>query len=208
MKNKLLIIGASGHGKVIADIALKMNKWETIHFLDDNENIKQSMNIEVIGTTKEVTKYINDYDIIVGIGDSFIRESIQGKLEEIGASVPILIHPKAIIAKEVEIGTGTVIMAGAIINCCTKIGKGCIINTGATVDHDNVIEDYVHISPGANLAGNVTVGKRTWIGIGSVVSNNVCIISDCKIGAGAVVVKDINEVGTYVGVPVRKLIYD
>lgn len=99
-------------------------------------------------------------------------------------------------------------MAGAIINCCTKIGKGCIINTGATVDHDNVIEDYVHISPGANLAGNVTVGKRTWIGIGSVVSNNVCIISDCKIGAGAVVVKDINEVGTYIGVPVRKLIYD
>ena len=97
-------------------------------------------------------------------------------------------------------------MAGVVINCCTRIGKGCIINTGATIDHDNLIEDYVHISPGAHLAGTVKVGQGSWLGIGSVVSNNVNITSGCKVGAGAVVVKDITEPGTYVGVPVRRVV--
>lgn len=206
MKNKLLIIGASGHGKVVADVAIQLNKWKSIVFLDDDENLKQSMNMEVIGKTSDIPMYINDYDIFVGIGNNYIREKIQGNLEKLGASIPALIHPKAIIGEEVEIKQGTIIMAGAIINCCTRIGKGCIINTCATIDHDNIIEDYVHISPGANLAGTVRVGKRTWIGIGGVVSNNVSIVSDCKVGAGAVVVKDISEAGTYAGVPVRRLI--
>lgn len=205
MKDKLLIIGASGHGKVIADIALKMNKWKSIAFLDDDENIKQSMSIGVIGKSRDVFKYIQDYDIFVAIGNNSTRERIQKNLEKLGASMPVLIHPDATIGEQVKIGTGTAVMAGAIINCCTKIGKGCIINTGATIDHDNTIEDYVHISPGANLAGTVTVGKGTWIGIGSVVSNNISIVGNSTIGAGAVVTKDIDEVGTYVGVPVKKL---
>lgn len=205
MKQKLLIIGASGHGKVVADIAMKMNKWDSIAFLDDDENIKQSMNIEVIGKTNDVSKYINTYDIFVGIGNNSTRERVQGYIEKLGANIPVLIHPKAIIGEKVEIKSGTVVMAGAIINCCTKIGEGCIINTGATIDHDNEIGDYVHISPGVNLAGTVKIGKGTWIGIGSVVSNNVSIINNCKIGVGGVVVKDIDEVGTYVGVPVRRL---
>jgi len=205
MKDKLLIIGASGHGKVIADIALKMNKWKSMAFLDDDENIKQSMSIGVIGKSRDVFKYIQDYDIFVAIGNNSTRERIQKNLEKLGASIPVLIHPKSIIAEQVEIGSGTVIMAGAIINCCTKIGNGCIINTGATIDHDNIIEDYVHISPGANLAGTVKVGKGTWIGIGSIVSNNISIVGNSTIGAGAVVTKDIDEVGTYVGVPVKRL---
>lgn len=205
MKNKLLIIGASGHGKVIADIALKMNKWKSIVFLDDDENIKQSMNIKVISKSSDVSKYIQDYDIFVAIGNNSTREKFQENLEELGASIPVLIHPDAIIGEQVEIESGTAVMAGVIINCCTRIGKGCIINTATTIDHDNIIEDYVHVSPGANLAGTVRVGKGTCIGIGSVISNNISIIENCKIGAGAVVVKDIDEVGTYVGVPVRKL---
>lgn len=205
MKNKLLIIGASGHGKVVADIAIKMNKWESIAFLDDDKNIKQSMNIEVIGRTFEFTKYIDDYEIFVGIGNNYIREKIQDNLERYEASIPVLTHPSAIIGEQVEIKPGTVIMAGAIINCCTKIGKGCIINTNATIDHDCVIEDFVHISPGVNLAGTVRVGKGTWIGIGSVVCNNIYIIDNCTIGAGGVVIRDIKEAGTYVGVPVRSI---
>lgn len=206
MNRKLLIIGASGHGKVVADIAKKISKWDSIAFLDDDENKTQVMNIKVIGKTSDVYKYINKYDIFVGIGNNYTRERIQEHLEKLGANIPVLIHPKAILGENVEVKQGTVIMAGAIINSCTRIGKGCIINTGVTIDHDNIIDDYVHISPGANLAGNVTVGKRTWIGIGSVVSNNLNIIGNCIIGAGSVVVKDINEIGTYVGVPVRRLV--
>ncbi|PER35107.1 acetyltransferase [Bacillus cereus] len=205
MKKKLLIIGASGHGKVIADIALKMNKWQSIAFLDDNENVKSSMGREIIDNSASISKYVDDYDFFVGIGNNVVREKIQRKLETEGASISVLIHPGAIIGEQVYLEAGTVVMAGAVINCCTKIGKGCIINTASTVDHDNVIEDYVHISPGANLAGTVKVGRSTWLGIGSVISNNVNIAGNCKIGAGTVVIKDVTESGTYVGVPARRL---
>ena len=203
--NKLLIIGASGHGKVVADIALKMNKWKSVSFLDDDESIKSSMGIWVIGKSVEAIKYLKDYDIFVAIGNNATREKIQKKLETDGASIPVLIHPMAVIGEHVAFGAGTAVMAGAVINCCTEIGKGCIINTGATIDHDNFIEDYVHISPGVHTAGTVKIGKGTWLGIGSIISNNINITSDCKIGAGAVVVKDIIEPGTYDGVPVRRV---
>lgn len=205
MKDKLLIIGASGHGKVIADIALKMNKWKSIAFLDDDESIKSSMGIAVIGKSADAFKYIKDYDIFVAIGNNVTREKIQEKLEAEGANIPTLVHPNAVIGEQVKFGNGTVVMAGVVINCCTEIGKGCIINTGSTIDHDNLIEDYVHISPGVHTAGTVKIGKGTWLGVGSKVSNNLNIISGCKVGAGAVVVKDITEAGTYVGVPARRV---
>ncbi|MED3309463.1 acetyltransferase [Bacillus thuringiensis] len=205
MKEKLLIIGASGHGRVIADIALKMNKWQSIAFLDDNENVGSSMGIQIIDKSASISKYIDDYDFIVGIGNNVIREKIQRQLEAEEASIPVLVHPSAIIGEQVYLEAGTVVMAGAVINCCTKIGKGCIINTASTVDHDNVIEDYVHVSPGAHLAGTVKVGRGTWLGAGSVVSNNINITHSCKIGAGAVVIRDITESRTYVGVPVRRI---
>ncbi|WP_078431937.1 acetyltransferase [Metabacillus halosaccharovorans] len=205
MKKKLLIIGASGHGKVIADIALKMNKWEKIAFIDDNKSIKSLIGIEVIGTTEQIHDYLEDYQIFVGIGNNDTRQKIYEMLNNIGADIPVLIHPNAVVGKQVEIGIGTAIMAGAVINCSTKIGKGCIINTGSTIDHDNYIEDFVHISPGAHLAGTVKVGQGSWLGIGSIISNNVIITNGCMLGAGAVVIKNITEPGVYVGVPVRRI---
>lgn len=205
MKDKLIIIGASGHGRVVADIALKMNKWKKIAFLDDDENLQSSMGIEIVGKTLDTFKYIKHCDMLVGIGNNITREHIQEKLEAEGASIPVLIHPEAVIGAQVELGAGTVVMARVVINCCTRIGKGSIINTGATIDHDNFIEDYVHISPGVHIAGTVKIGKGSWLGIGSIVSNNVKIISECKIGAGAVVVKNITEPGVYVGTPARKI---
>ncbi len=205
MKDKLIIIGASGHGKVVADIAIKMNKWQSFAFLDDDESIKTSMGLEVIGKTADAFTYKDEADFFVAIGNNAVRERVQVKLIEQGLNVLSLIHPSAVIGTDVEIGIGTAVMAGVVINSSTRIGKGCIINTSASLDHDNVIEDYVHISPGVNIAGTVKVGKGSWIGIGSVISNNVNICSGCKVGAGAVVVKDITEPGTYVGIPVRKI---
>lgn len=204
-RNKLLIIGASGHGRVVADIAIKMNRWQQIAFLDDDEEIQSPIRVKVIGKSKDAFTYINDYDIFVAIGNNKTREIIQTQLEMAGANIPTLIHPSVIIGEKVEVGIGTVVMAGVVINCCSTIGEGCIVNTGAVIDHDNVIEDYVHISPGARLAGTVQVGQGSWLGIGSVVSNNVNIVSGCTIGAGAVVVRDITELGTYVGVPAGRV---
>ncbi len=205
MKDKLIIIGASGHGKVVADIAIKINKWQSITFLDDDESIKTSMGLEVIGKTADAFINKDEADFFVAIGSNITRGKIQEKLIEQGLNVVSLIHPSAIIGTDVEIGIGTAVMAGVVINSSSRIGKGCIINTSSSLDHDNMIEDYAHISPGVKVAGTVKVGKGSWIGIGSVISNNVNICSGCKVGAGAVVVKDITEPGTYVGIPVRKI---
>ena len=202
MNRNLLIIGASGHGKVVADIAIQMDKWDSIAFLDDNDQLNSVMGLKILGSTKDIFKYVDEYDIFVGIGNNEIREKIYEQLNELGVSIPTLIHPSAVISEHVEIDEGTVVMAGAIINCCTNIGKGCIINTSSTVDHDCVLEDFVHVSPGVHLAGSVIVGEGSWLGIASIVSNNLEIAKKCIIGAGAVVVNDLIESGTYVGVPV------
>ncbi|MCA0970939.1 acetyltransferase [Halobacillus litoralis] len=205
MKDKLLIIGASGHGKVVADIALKMNRWKVISFLDDNKNIYTSMGLDIIGTSGDIFTYVEEYEIFIGIGNNATRQRIHEMLETVGASIPVLVHPNAVIGNQVKIGNGTAVMAGAVVNCCTKIGKSCIVNTSSTIDHDNFIEDFVHISPGVHLAGTVKVCQGSWLGIGSVVSNNIAITKWSKVGAGSVVVKDISEPGVYVGVPVRRV---
>lgn len=205
-KNRLVIIGASGHGKVVADIALKMECYKNIFFLDDDESLIDCMGFPVIGKSEEAASHYRNSDIFIAVGNAEVRQTLQQKLELIGASIPTLIHPAAIIGTNVKIGQGTVVMAGSVINSDSVIGKGCIINTCSSVDHDCNIADYVHIAVGAHLAGTVDIGTRSWIGIGAVVSNNINIISDCMIGAGAVVIKNITKNGTYIGVPAKKMI--
>ncbi|SFC10792.1 sugar O-acyltransferase, sialic acid O-acetyltransferase NeuD family [Alkalibacterium subtropicum] len=204
MRKRLLIIGASGHGKVIADIALKLNKWTNISFLDDDESKNMTMGLNIIGKTKDAFKYKDIAEFIVAIGDNKIREKVQCMLTDEELSVTTLIHPNATIGTDVEIDKGSVVMAGVVINSSTRIGKGCIINTSSNIDHDNIIEDFVHISPRVSLAGTVKVGKNNWIGTGSVVSNNIILCPGCLIGAGTLVINDIKEPGTYFGVPARR----
>lgn len=199
---QLVIIGASGHGKVVADIA-KRNEYDDIIFLDDNESLTECGGYSVVGKGSDVSGY--HCDIIVAIGNANIRKKIQERLEAEGHSIPILIHPNAVVGENVRIDKGTVVMAGAVVNPGTLIGKGCIINTCASVDHDCKLSDYVHVSVGAHLAGTVTVGEGTWIGVGACVSNNVDICSNCMIGAGAVVLHNIEKSGTYVGVPAKRI---
>lgn len=195
--NRLIIVGASGHGKVIADIAVKVG-YKEIVFLDDNAAIRKCAGFPVIGKTAQISEL--EGDKIVAIGNPQIRQRIQSSVD-----VVTLIHPDAVIGRNVEIGVGTVIMPGAVINSDAKIGRGCIINTCASVDHDCVLEDFVHIAVGAHVAGTCVIGKRTWIGAGATVSNNVTICGDCMVGAGSVVVRDIQESGTYVGCPAKRI---
>lgn len=200
---ELIIIGAGGHGRVIADIAQKTGEYEAISFLDDGES-KTSMGLPVVGGTNELEKYVKTADIFVAIGNSAVRGDFIERLLAMGANVPTLIHPSAVIGACVEIGAGTAIMAGAVINPCAKLGKGVILNTCSSIDHDCVVGDYCHIAVGVHVAGTVVLGDRVWLGAGVTVKNNVSICSDCMIGAGAVVVKNIMENGTYIGVPARK----
>lgn len=202
---KLIIIGASGHGKVVADIALKTEKYTEICFLDDNPDVGECMGFPIIGKVASFDQWINEAEYIVAIGNSHVREKITNQLLEKNAILATLIHPNACIGINVEIGAGTVVMAGAIINSNTRIGDGVIINTASSVDHDNVVGDYCHVSVGAHLAGTVHLKKHTWIGAGATISNNITVCKECMIGSGAVVVKDIEESGTYVGVPAKLL---
>lgn len=198
---KLVIIGASGHGKVVADIAQK-NGYNEILFLDDNDDLTQCGTFSVMGKVKDYSLYA-DADFVVAIGNAGIRQNIQSRLQQEHYNIATLIHPGAVIADTVTIGRGTVIMAGVVINPETQIGEGCIINTCSSIDHDCVIDNYVHISVGSHLAGTVMIGEKTWIGAGTTVINNIKICEECMIGAGAVVVKDIVEPGIYIGVPAK-----
>lgn len=195
---KLTIIGASGHGRVVADIA-RLNGYDAIEFLDDDKNLTTCGDYPVVGRTDRPV----DNDVFVAIGNAEIRERLsQNRI------LITLIHPNAVIADGVEIGDGTVVMAGVVINSGAKVGCGCIINTASSIDHDCHVGDYVHVSVGSHLCGTVVVGNKTWIGAGATVSNNVNICDSCMIGAGAVVIKDIDESGTYVGVPVKMISRD
>lgn len=203
MNKQLVIIGASGHGKVIADIAEKSG-YKNIAFLDDNNAVKSCGKYPVLGTSCDAVLYPNS-DFIVGIGKAEIRKRIQNWLIGNELHIVTLIHQNAVVGGDVSFGIGTVVMAGAVINPGTSIGNGCIINTGATVDHDNFIGDFAHISVGCHLAGTVHIGKETWLCAGVIVNNNVSVCENCVIGAGAVVLNDITEPDTYIGIPAKKM---
>ena len=188
----------------MADIARLMGRYSQIAFVDDAD-IGYSGGIKVLCSIGEIDPWLEQNDVFVAIGDNQTRKSIMHRMEQIGARFATLIHPSAVIADDVEIGSGSVVMANAVINCGSRIGKGVIVNTAATIDHDNQIGNFVHISPGAHLAGTVTMGDETWIGIGASISNNLNIRGGCTVGAGAVVIKDIDEAGTYVGVPAKRI---
>ena len=199
---KLVIIGAGGHGSVIADIA-RLNGYDEIAFLDD-ACTERADGYPVVGRVSDCSRYAKDAHFFVAIGENTIRQKLFGILAENGASVATLIHPSAIIGENVTVGKGTAIMAGAVVNPGAIIGEGVILNTCSSVDHDCRVGDFVHIAIGAHLCGTVTVGNGCFICAGSTVINNISICGGATIGAGAVVVHDITEKGTYVGVPARR----
>lgn len=204
MSKNVVIIGAGGHAKVIADIIEKSGDI-VYGFLDDNKEIGEKIvkNYNVLGKISEC-KYlqsdIKELYFVIAIGNNYIRKDIY---ERYTLNYYTAIHPSCNLGIDVKIKEGTVIMPNVCINASSKIGKNCIINTGAIIEHDNDIQDYVHISPNATLCGTVQIGSCTHIGAGAIVKNNLSITDNCTIGAGAVVVKNIEEEGTYVGVPAK-----
>ena len=198
---KLMIIGASGHGKVVADIAEK-NGYDEIEFYDDNPILKCCGKWPIVGSLEKLDDDTK-FPLFVAIGNSEIRKRIMEKY--VDRNIVTLIHPNAVIAEDVTIGKGTVVIAGAVINASARIGDGCIINTCSSVGHDCTLKDYAHVAPGAHICGASEIGNESWIGAGSTVINNVNICDHCMLGAGTVVVTDITESGTYVGVPAKKI---
>ena len=190
----MYLYGASGHGKVIKEI-LEAQGRKVDGFIDDNPNINELSGLPVLHSTEGVD------EVIISIGVNATRKRVVEKL-----SCPIgqvAIHTLATVSESTEIGEGSVLMAGAIVNAEARIGKHCIINTGATVDHECIIDDYVHIAPGVHLCGQVQVGEGTLIGVGASIIPCVKIGKWCTIGAGAAVVEDVPDYSTVVGVPAK-----
>ncbi len=203
--NKLMIIGAGGHGKVIADAAACTGHWQEIVFADKRfPELSQAGHWPVITDGNDLDKLDKEQcDYIVAIGDNKIRYKLQNELQAKGFKLVNVIHPTAEISDYAKLGLGIAIMANAVINVDARIGDACIINTAATVDHDCVIGDGVHISPGAHLAGEVQVGKCSWIGIGSTVNQLLVIGENVMLGAGSVAIENIPDGKTAIGVPAK-----
>ncbi|MFT4953625.1 MAG: sugar O-acyltransferase (sialic acid O-acetyltransferase NeuD family) [Pseudoalteromonas tetraodonis] len=201
----LAIIGASGHGKVIAEIA-ELLGYEICFFDDAFPEKNHVEHWPIKGSFKDFLLESNSLaSAVVAIGNAKIRESILIELQSRKIATPTLIHPSAIVSKYAEVDDACVVMAGAVINAFATIGKGCIINSNSVVEHDCKLADYVHVCPNSAVAGGTIIGERTWVGIGTNVRQMISIGADVLIGAGSVVVKDIPSGQTVIGVPAQVL---
>ncbi|WP_211842150.1 acetyltransferase [Pseudoalteromonas sp. NEC-BIFX-2020_015] len=196
MTKTLAIVGASGHGKVIADIAELLGF--TVEFYDDAYPTKTHIeHWSINGTCADLIALNNTNsapsDVVVAIGNNDIRLQKIQLLQQNNFNLITLIHPSAVISQYAVVAMGTVVFAGAVINAFAKIGVGCIINTAAVVEHDCIIDDFTHICPNVALAGGVTIGSKSWIGIGSQIKQLIVVGDNCMIGAGSTVIKNIPD---------------
>ncbi len=203
---RLAILGASGHGKVIAELALSTD-WDSVEFYDDGFPVKASLDcFSIQGGLDTLLKNSNSYDgFHVAIGDNRTRLNILTQLLELDFPCPNIIATSSVISKSASLGVGISIMENVVVNAKTMLGDGVILNTSCSVDHDCNIASGVHISPGAHLAGDVSVGVCSWVGIGSVIIQGKTVGNDSIIGAGSVVISDIPSSVTAVGLPTKIL---
>ncbi len=210
MNKKLLILGSGGHGKVIADVAEKCNKFEEISFLDkkflNNKFSKEMNSKKLIGdiSRENLEKFSKEYSYaFVGIGDNKIRIKLLKEIIKLNFIIPIIIDPSAEVSRYAKIERGCFINTNVVIQCNAKIQFGSILNTSCTIDHDSIIGEGTHISPGVNVAGNVNIGKLCWIGIGSQIIQNVQIGDNVTVGGGSLVLKDIPKNLNVFGSPIN-----
>jgi acetyltransferase EpsM len=204
VRNGVLILGAGGHGKVVADTLISQG-IPVQGFLDDAPNTwgKYVIGIPVLGAVDQWPEYQPD-GLVLGIGANATRQMIVNRLGRAGEELfRNAFHSHAIISSHASLGYDVVVIAGAVINASTIIGNHVIVNTCSSIDHDCVIGDYAHIAPGCHLAGGVSIGEGAMIGAGAVVIPGCTVGKWAVIGAGAVVVRNIPDHVTAKGVPAR-----
>ncbi|MDO8505868.1 MAG: acetyltransferase [bacterium] len=207
---KIVIIGGGGHAKVIASILKRLGIFKILGYTD-NENRGVLLGSPYLGTDGVLSKLKIQYKncaAVLGVGylgKGDLRERLIPRLVALRFTMPAIISPNAVVNEDVEIGEGSVVMGGVIMNSGTRIGRYAIINTHASIDHDCAVGDFVHIAPGVTLSGGVKVGARSLVGVGATVVQYKTIGERCIIGAGAVVTKDCFESGTYLGMPAKMI---
>ena len=205
----LVLIGASGHGKVVIDVIEKEGRYRISHLLDDNAALHDGsfFGYRVAGATESIlAEAANERPMVfVSIGDNSVRLRIAGWLRGNGFELARTVHPHAQVGRGTTIGAGTVLMAGAIANSDSTIGENVIINTGATVDHVCAIGDGVHVAPGVHLCGGVRVGAGSFIGAGAVLAPGVRVGANTVIGAGSTLLEDVGDNLKAAGSPARTI---
>jgi sugar O-acyltransferase (sialic acid O-acetyltransferase NeuD family) len=204
---KVVVYGASGHGKVVGDILLARKDPSFAGFVDDSPELQGSrvLGLPVLGDGYWLQREAGKMKVVValGVGDNFARQRLVEKCRVWGTELATLLHPTASVSDSARLGPGTVVMAQAAINPNAKIGNGVIVNTGAVVEHDVEIGDFAHVSPSAAMAGASCLGMLSQLGIGAVVIQCVRIGAKTIVGAGAVVVRDIPDRVVAFGIPAR-----
>ncbi|QUW21255.1 acetyltransferase [Sporosarcina sp. Marseille-Q4063] len=203
---KVVIIGDSGHAKVVSDVVNSNDNMNVFAKLDDKYLevfVEDDLIKGPISHLKELMNLESSLGVIMGIGANAVRKKIVEELNLDSKAYVSAIHSSAIVSPSVDIGIGTVVMPGAIVNADTMLGEHSIVNSGSVVEHDCVIADYGHVSPLAAITGGVNIGEGTHIGAGASVIPLMEIGQWSIVGAGAVVVSDIGDKLTVVGAPAR-----
>lgn len=165
---KLLILGAGGYGKTVADIAAQLGCYSKIAFLDDTKVGKAGM----LGVCEEFLQFADaDTEIYPAFGDNSLRMAWMDKLEEYGIAVPTLVHPAAYVSPTADLGEGVTVLPKAVVNTGAVVERGCIINIGALVDHDVVMEEGSHLAPGAVVKGENRIPAGMKVESGTVIEN-------------------------------------
>jgi sugar O-acyltransferase (sialic acid O-acetyltransferase NeuD family) len=203
--SQLWVLGAGGHGRVVADAARATRRWAGIVFFDDALAEGASVGGWLVqGSSAEFCACESTgVDRIVAIGDNRHRHDAIGRCK--GPPLAVVVHPAAVVSHDAHLGAGTFVAAGAVVGIGADLGEGVIVNTGASVDHDCRLGASVHVGPGARLGGGVMVGDRSWIGLGASVRHQIRIGTDAMVGAGAVVVAAVPDNCVVAGNPARRL---
>lgn len=200
----VILIGDSGHARVIADNVVSTGKRVIARLDDKYEELFKEDGVW-LGPVSEVRGLIERENamVIIAIGSNPIRKKIVVRLDLQECQYATIVHKEAIISPSASIGHGTVVMPGVIVNAAATIGSHVILNTRLVIEHDCLVDDYAHVSPGAMITGGVSIHQGVHIGAGATVIPTKTIGQWSIIGAGSVVIDNIEEYSTAVGVPAK-----
>lgn len=202
---RLLIIGSGGQGRVVADLIRALDDDEIAGVLDDYQD-GGLPDVKFLGRINAIAELRSAFDqAVIAIGDNVIRRQVAERIEQLASDVMFatLVHPSAVLAQDVQVGAGSVVMAGAVVQTGTRIGKHCVINTSASIDHDNAMADYAAVGPGVCTGGEVSIGEQAFVGIGSMIAHQIRVGSNAQIGAGSTVLREMSDNVLAFGTPAK-----